>query len=47
MTEDRHPKDDSQTTKEGITIDPTDVSGLEPQEEPKEEDEGQDEQDSA
>lgn len=41
MTEDRHPKDDSQTTKEGVTIDPTDVSGLEPQEKPKEEDEGE------
>lgn len=42
MGEDRHPKDDSQTTKEGITIDPTEVSGLEPEEEtPKEDDEDQ------
>ena len=27
MTE-RHPKDDSQTTKEGITINPTEESGV-------------------
>lgn len=42
MTE-SHPKDDSQTTKEGITINPTEASGVDPAESPEEDAEPEEE----